>query len=83
MKPAHTSNRRPPRRPTNVSLDPELVAEARALDINLSQAFETHLAELVRARRAEAWMKENAKGFDAYNRFVETAGIWNEDDRGW
>jgi len=66
-----------------VSLDPELVAEARALDINLSQAFEAHLEELVRARRAEAWLRENASGFDAYNRFVEKAGIWDEDERGW
>lgn len=83
MKSAHTSRARTARRPTNVSLDPALVAEARELDINLSQAFEAHLQELVRARRAAAWAEENAAAFDAYNQFVARVGIWNEDERDW
>lgn len=83
MKSAHSNRSRSPRRPTNVSLDPALVEEARKLDINLSQAFESHLRELVRERRAAAWAKENAEAFDAYNQFVARAGIWNEDERDW
>jgi len=71
------------RKATNLTIDAELVEEARRLEINLSQAFETHLRELIRQRRAEAWLAENAKGIDAYNRFVQAHGIWNEEERGW
>ncbi|MBL8920362.1 MAG: type II toxin-antitoxin system CcdA family antitoxin [Myxococcaceae bacterium] len=71
------------RKATNLTVDAELVEEARRLDINLSQAFEAHLRELIRSRRAQAWLAENAAGIDAYNRFVESHGIWNEEERGW
>ncbi len=77
MKRAHA------KRPTNVSLDAALVDEARALDINLSREFEQHLAELVRERRADKWRAENKKAIEAYRRFFERHGIWNEDERGW
>jgi antitoxin CcdA len=83
MKAAHTARTRSPRRPTNVSLDSALVEEARRLGINLSQAFEAHLHELVRTRRAAAWAEENTQAFYAYNQFVTRAGIWNEDERDW
>lgn len=71
------------RKATNLTVDASLIEEARRLEINLSQAFETHLRELIRQRRAEAWLAENSRGIDAYNRFVEEQGIWNEDERGW
>lgn len=37
----------------------------------------------VRQPRAAAWAEENAEAFEAYNRFVARAGIWNEDERDW
>ena len=77
MKRAHR------RRATNVSLSAALVEEARELDINLSREFETHLAVLVRDRRADRWRAENKKAIEAYGKFFERHGIWNEDDRGW
>jgi len=36
---------------TNLSIRSDLLYEAKALKINLSQAFETHLAELVKAKK--------------------------------
>jgi antitoxin CcdA len=71
------------RRATNVSLSAALVEEARELDINLSREFERHLEELVRERRADKWRAENKKAIDAYAKFFNRHGIWNEDDRGW
>ena len=71
------------RRPTNVSLPVDLVKEARELDVNLSREFEAHLTSVVRERRAEQWRKENKKAIEAYNKFVEKHGVWNEDDRAW
>jgi antitoxin CcdA len=71
------------RRATNVSLPVELVDEARKLDVNLSREFEAHLTSVISKRRAERWREENRKAIDAYNKYVERCGIWNEDERGW
>jgi antitoxin CcdA len=77
MAPAHA------RRATNVSIDPALIAEARALDLNLSKVLEDRLRELVAAERRRKWLEENEAAFAAYDRFVERVGIFNEDEREW
>lgn len=69
------------RKATNLSLDASLVAEARALDINLSQEFETHLAQLIRQRRGSRWRTDNQAAFESYEKFFEKHGVWNEDSR--
>ncbi len=71
------------RKATNLSLRADLVAEARALELNLSRELEGHLERLIRERRAERWREENKKAIAAYARYFEAHGIWNEDDRDW
>ncbi|MFZ5442024.1 MAG: type II toxin-antitoxin system CcdA family antitoxin [Myxococcota bacterium] len=80
MARAHAASRR---RATNLSLDQNLVAEARALDLNLSRIVEERLREVVREERARRWLEENKEGFDAFARFIEKNGIFNEDEREW
>lgn len=80
MKATHERARR---RATNLSLDETLVAEARALDLNLSRIVEDRLREVVREERARRWLEENREGFEAFARFVEKNGIFNEDEREW
>lgn len=77
MKGTHSS---PRRRATNLSLDAELVVEARALELNLSRLLEERLREVVQEERARRWLEENRAGLEA---FVEKHGIFNEDDREW
>ena len=45
----------------NVSIDPELLGEARALEVNLSRLFEDHLRESMHALRCRAWLKRNRR----------------------
>lgn len=71
------------RRATNLSLDEDLVAEARKLELNLSRIVEDRLREVVQEARARRWLDENKAGFVAFDRFVEKNGIFNEDDREW
>ena len=66
---------RAPRRGTNVSLNPAIVAEARELDINLSQACERGLVETIGEARAARWLEENRAALNSYNRFVEMHGL--------
>jgi antitoxin CcdA len=72
-----------PRKATNVSLDAELLAEARALGINLSRTLEERLAELVKAERTRRWQEENRAAIESMNRFTEENGVFGEEYRPW
>lgn len=60
---------------TNVSLAENLLAEAKALRINVSQAAEAGVANAVAEKRAEIWLKENKKAFECWNTYVEKHGL--------
>lgn len=60
---------------TNVSLAENLLAEAKALRINVSQAAEAGLAKAVAERRAELWLKENWEAIESSNAYVEKHGL--------
>ena len=64
-----------PRQATNVTLPADLLAEARKLSLNVSQACELGLkAEIARARRAQ-WLEENRAAIASSNEYVERHGI--------
>ena len=62
----------------NLSINAALLDEAKALRINLSRAFELHLAELVRKKKEDTWQTENRAGIDAYNRLVKKHGVFGD-----
>ena len=62
-------------KPTNVSLDAALVAEAKALGVSISQASNRGLEEAVKKARAERWLEENKAALDAYNDYVAKHGL--------
>jgi antitoxin CcdA len=69
------------RRATNVSLPAAMVAEAKALGINVSRACETGIQAALSAERERRWRKENASAVAAYNRWIEENGIPLEEFR--
>lgn len=71
------------RKATNLSIDADLLEEARALGINLSRTLEERLVELVKAERIRRWQAENREAIDAYNRYIEENGIFGEEFRTW
>jgi antitoxin CcdA len=66
---------------TNVSLDAALVAEAKALQVSISQASNRGLEEAVKEARAEQWLSENQSALDSYNDWVEANGLPLEKHR--
>ena len=46
---------------TNLSIRADIVTEAKAQGLNLSEVFETALEDAVRRKRQEAWLAENAQ----------------------
>lgn len=67
----------------SIPLDVELVKEARALGLDLSRVLEARLRDTVREERHRRWLDENREAFEAANRFIETFGIFNAEDREW
>jgi len=64
-----------PRRATNVTLPETLLREARALEINISQACERGLSAEVAEAKAKQWLQENRAAMDAWNDYVEQNGL--------
>ena len=70
-----------PKRAVNVSVNEDLLGQARALGINLSQTLEGQLERLVREARAKAWAEENAEAIESQRRFIETHGLLSDHYR--
>lgn len=72
-----------PKRATNVSINERLLAEARALEVNISRAAEAGLVQAIAARRAELWAAENRAALESSNAYVERSGLPLADYRGF
>lgn len=66
-----------PKKPTNLTVNSDLLSQARALEVNLSAVFEQALAKEVRRLRAKAWLAENQQAIKAYNADVDEAGTFS------
>jgi antitoxin CcdA len=67
-----------PKRAVNVSVNSDLAAKAKALGVNLSEALESRLAELVAVAERKRWLTANAEAIDTYNERVETGSILSD-----
>lgn len=65
----------------NLSIDAELLAEARAAEVNLSAFLEDALKKDLKERQESRWREENRKAIEAYNEFVRENGIFAESLR--
>jgi antitoxin CcdA len=63
------------KKPTNLSLDVELIQEARDLGLSLSEAAETGLRQAVKQAKEAAWLEENAGAIESSNRYVSEHGL--------
>lgn len=64
-----------PKKPSNLSLDPVLLQEARDLRVNLSQAAEHGLRQVVAVAKAAAWKQANAAAIAGSNDWVVRNGL--------
>ena len=71
------------KKPTNLSLNSDLLRQARDLRINLSQTLERCLAQMLLDEKRRTWREENREAIDAYNRRIEKQGVFSNDLRGF
>ncbi len=70
-----------PKKPTNLSINSDLLSKARKMNINLSATLENELARQLQIKQREQWLQENAKAIQAYNDFVENEGVFSDGIR--
>ncbi|MDO9054791.1 MAG: type II toxin-antitoxin system CcdA family antitoxin [Gallionella sp.] len=64
-----------PKKATNITLSADVLSEAKALGINISQACDQFLRDMVRQEQARRWQTDNAEFIAAYNACVVRDGL--------
>jgi antitoxin CcdA len=66
------------KKPVNLSINADLLREARAREINLSATLEQALTEAVAERRRQQWLAENQTAIANYNARVDADGVFSD-----
>ena len=69
------------KRAANLSVRADLLEEARARKINLSQTLEAALAVELKKRREDEWREQNKEAIAAYGRLIEREGLLSDSYR--
>ena len=71
-------NQAAPKKSANLSINADLLQQAKKLNINLSQTLEQHLADIVREAQRSQWLQENQSALEEYNRRIEASGTFSD-----
>lgn len=66
------------KRAANLSVNSDLLAKARRLNINLSATLENALEQELRKAERDNWLKDNKKAIDTLNEFAERNGLFSD-----
>jgi antitoxin CcdA len=67
-----------PKKSTNLSINSDLLRQAKERRINLSQALEQRLVEMIREQKSRQWQEENREAIDDYNRRIGACGTFSD-----
>lgn len=70
-----------PKKATNLSVNSDLLAKSRALNVNLSATLEKALQAELAAVSAKKWQKDNQASIKAYNNLIEEHGCFSDNFR--
>lgn len=70
-----------PKKAANLSINSDLLSQARALQINLSATLEQALTEAIRNKQREKWLQDNQQSIMQYNQRVEAEGCFSDSLR--
>lgn len=65
----------------NVTVEEDLLREAKSYGVNLSAAIEQQLERIVAEKRRQRWLTENREALQDANGFVEKYGLWSDGKR--
>ena len=67
-----------PKKSINLSINSDLLRQAKERRINVSQALELRLAELLREEQSRKWKEENREAIEEYNRRIDAHGTFSD-----
>ena len=69
------------KKPTNLTVNSDLLFRARKLNINLSATLEKALVAELKNAEKQSWLKKNKKAISALNNFSEKNGLFSDSYR--
>lgn len=79
MQPAF--NPSAPKKAANLSINIDLLNQAKVLHINLSATLEQALTEIIRDKHRQQWLEDNQQSIMQYNQRVEAEGCFSDSLR--
>jgi antitoxin CcdA len=70
-----------PKKTANLSVNSDLLGQAKALKINLSATLELALTVAVRDQQRTQWLQENRTAIEDYNRRIDEEGCFSDQLR--
>ncbi len=70
-----------PKKPVNLTANADLLQNAKAAGINLSQIFEDAVIVQLRKTLEEQWLAENQEAIASFNRRIESDGVFAANKR--
>ncbi len=67
-----------PKKSANLSINSDLLRLAKENHINLSQALEQRLNEVLREEQRRKWLAENREAITEYNSRIENHGVFSD-----
>ena len=70
-----------PKKPANLSVNSDLLNQAKDLKMNISAVLESALIESIKKARQEKWLHENKAAMKEYNERIKQQGLFSDDMR--
>ena len=70
-----------PKKATNLTVNSDLLNQAKSLKINLSATLEQALIVQVKNAQREQWLKENKDAIDELNKLSDENGLFSDSFR--
>ena len=78
---AHVFDLKAAKKPTNLSVNSDLLSRARKMKINLSATLEKALVAEIKNAEKEKWLKRNKKAMAALNHLADQKGLFSDSFR--
>ena len=66
------------KKPTNLTVNSDLLSRARKMNINLSATLEKALVAELKSAEKQRWLKNNKKAISALNKLSEKNGLFSD-----
>jgi antitoxin CcdA len=77
----HLFDRTAPKKPTNLTINSDLLSKAKDLHINISAVLESALEQTLKQKKSKEWKEQNAESIDGYNKTINDFGVFSDDLR--